>query len=154
MSYEFFTLIYIFITTLLFYNDCRYLTLPLSLTSTLIFFGTLFSVFQGTMLTHLCALVIGSSIFLCIYAVTLKWYKKEVLGIGDIFLVAGIGMFWGTEHILLTIYLSFIISGIISILLVAISIKSTHDYIAFGPFLIVSSWLLLSPLSSYILQIL
>lgn len=58
-----------------------------------------------------------------------------VLGGGDIKLMFVLGVFLGGKGVLVAIFISFAIASIISILLLILKIKKRKDYIPFGPFL-------------------
>ena len=64
---------------------------------------------------------------------------KGGMGGGDIKLMAAVGLFIGTGPVLLGLFLSFIIGGIISFLLILFKLKGRKDYIPFGPFLSLGS---------------
>ena len=49
------------------------------------------------------------------------------------------GIFLGLETIILLIFLSFIIGGIIGVILLSLNKKSPKDFIPFGPFIAVAS---------------
>src|SRR5699024_3012088 len=65
------------------------------------------------------------------------------MGDGDITLIASIGFILGLKSILLTILLSFIIGAIISLFLLLTRIKTKKDPIAFGPFIVLSFFIVL-----------
>ena len=58
-----------------------------------------------------------------------------VLGGGDIKLMFVLGVFLGGKGVIFAIFISFAIASIISILLLILKIKKRKDYIPFGPFL-------------------
>lgn len=61
------------------------------------------------------------------------------MGMGDIKLAGLIGVFLGLEKTLLTILLSFIIGGIVGVVLLIFKIKKRKDAIPFGPYLAIAS---------------
>ncbi|HEY8891444.1 MAG TPA: A24 family peptidase [Clostridium sp.] len=63
------------------------------------------------------------------------------LGGGDIKLMFALGIFLGAKGILVALFLAFIIASIISILLLLFKIKKRKDYIPFGPFLALGSFI-------------
>ncbi|MFT5872943.1 MAG: leader peptidase (prepilin peptidase)/N-methyltransferase [Clostridium sp.] len=63
------------------------------------------------------------------------------LGGGDIKLMFVLGIFLGTKGTLFALFLAFIIASIISILLLLFKIKKRKDYIPFGPFLALGSFI-------------
>ena len=65
---------------------------------------------------------------------------SNAMGAGDVKLAAGIGAYWGSTHILYSIYISFILGGLIALIVLLVTDKEKTDYIPFGPILIASSW--------------
>jgi leader peptidase (prepilin peptidase)/N-methyltransferase len=65
----------------------------------------------------------------------------NAMGGGDIKLMFSIGAFLGLNTTLWALLLAFIISSIISIALILLKIKGTKDYIPFGPFLSLGSFI-------------
>jgi len=63
------------------------------------------------------------------------------LGGGDIKLMFVLGIFLGAKGVLVALFLAFIIASIISILLLSFKIKKRKDYIPFGPFLALGSFI-------------
>jgi leader peptidase (prepilin peptidase)/N-methyltransferase len=57
------------------------------------------------------------------------------MGGGDIKLMGAMGAFLGLRAAVLALLISFILGGIIGLLLIVFKIKSRKDYIPFGPFL-------------------
>lgn len=80
--------------------------------------------------------ILGGGIFLLIAIIT-----KGGMGGGDIKFVAALGLWFGLKLTLLTIFLSFIIGGIGSLLLLALKIKSRKDFIPFGPFISIAAFI-------------
>ena len=58
------------------------------------------------------------------------------MGGGDVTLIGALGFVLGIKLILLNIFLSFVLGGIISVFLLATKIKSKKDPIPFGPFIV------------------
>lgn len=67
--------------------------------------------------------------------------SKGGMGGGDVTLISSLGFILGIKHILLTIFLSFLLGAVISIFLLAAKIKSRKDPIPFGPFIILSFYI-------------
>jgi len=57
------------------------------------------------------------------------------MGGGDIKIMAGFALYLGLEKTILALMLSFILGGVIGILLIVFKIKGRKDHIPFGPFL-------------------
>lgn len=89
-------------------------------------------------LNPLYGMVLGGGFFLFIAVVT-----KGAMGGGDIKLMAALGFLFGTANTLLLMFLSFIIGGALSSLLLLLKIKKRKDYIPFGPFICVSAFIVI-----------
>ena len=97
------------------------------------------------LIDHLLASLIGYFIFAFISKFGSFFYKKPVLGMGDAKLCSLLGIWLGSYGVLLSIYLTFIISGICSIILISIGKLSFGKPFALGPFISLSGfavWLL------------
>jgi len=57
------------------------------------------------------------------------------MGGGDIKIMAGFALFLGLERTILALMMSFILGGVIGVLLILFKIKGRKDHIPFGPFL-------------------
>ncbi|QDR80323.1 Type 4 prepilin-like proteins leader peptide-processing enzyme [Sporomusa termitida] len=66
---------------------------------------------------------------------------KGGMGGGDIKFMAALGLWLGLKLTLLTLFLSFVIGGIGSLLLLALKIKGRKDFIPFGPFIAVAAFI-------------
>lgn len=89
----------------------------------------------------LAGMLTGGLIFLLIAGFAVVVYKKEGMGGGDIKLMGMLGLFFGFANIIQIFVLSFLIGSIISIALLATKIKKWDEYIAFGPFIVIASYI-------------
>jgi len=64
---------------------------------------------------------------------------KGAMGGGDIKLMAVLGLWLGLKYTLLTLFLSFFLGGLISIILIAFKLKGRKDMIPFGPFIVLAT---------------
>lgn len=83
------------------------------------------------LLDSLGGLLLAGGIFLLIVILS-----KGGMGGGDVTLIASLGFILGIKYILLTIFLSFILGGTISVFLLATKLKTKKDPIPFGPFIV------------------
>jgi len=81
-------------------------------------------------ISTLTGLIIGGGFLLLIAIVS-----KGGVGGGDIKLMAALGFWLGWEYTILSLLLSFIIGGVLSLGLLVLKVKSKKDVIPFGPFL-------------------
>jgi leader peptidase (prepilin peptidase)/N-methyltransferase len=95
----------------------------------------LFGLYQGEtvlkdFLDPVYGLLIGGGFFLFIAVVT-----GGAMGGGDIKLMAALGFLFGMRGTLLLMFLSFVLGGFLSSILILLKIKKRKDYIPFGPFI-------------------
>jgi leader peptidase (prepilin peptidase)/N-methyltransferase len=115
----------------------------------MVIFGALFSFFNISLgeniffrfLNSLFGIVVGAgSLFIVSFLGDLI-YKKEVIGFGDVKLMAGVGAFIGGQKVLFAIFIAAVLASIVGFILIIIKKITRKDYIAFGPFLSVGSFL-------------
>jgi len=70
-------------------------------------------------------------------------YKKEVIGGGDIKLMAGVGTFIGWEKVLFAILIAAVLGGMAGLVLIFLKRIEKKGYIPFGPFLSTASFMTL-----------
>jgi len=129
--------VYLFFMLTLFFIDIRTYLLPDKLTIPVFVLGLVFA--YPLLVKHLVAAIIGAAILMGIRFLGNLIYKTETMGLGDVKLAAAIGAFWGTTHILLTLYLSFIIGGMLAIFVMIFTKKGRKECMPFGPAIILSS---------------
>jgi len=86
------------------------------------------------LLDHGLGFLIGGGLYLFLAIVT-----RGGMGGGDIKLMAMLGLWLGTGGVLWVVLLSSNIGAVVSLLLMALKIKSRKDFIPFGPFIVVSA---------------
>lgn len=77
------------------------------------------------------ALLIAGGIFLLIVILS-----RGGMGGGDVTLIGALGFILGIKYITLTIFLSFVLGGLISVFLLATKLKTRKDPVPFGPFIV------------------
>ena len=93
--------------------------------------------------SYLLGALIGGGSFYILGLLALIIYKKEGMGFGDVKLMAALGFLFGAKNILVITVMSFAISAIISILLILLKKKQLDSYIPFGPFIVISTLLVI-----------
>ena len=68
-------------------------------------------------------------------------YGKEAMGFGDVKLMGALGIYFGLSNIIAITLLSFLIGAILSIVLLATKIKKMDEYIPFGPFIVLGTFI-------------
>jgi leader peptidase (prepilin peptidase) / N-methyltransferase len=130
------TSLFLFCMLVLFFTDLETYILPDVLTIPLIPIGIIFAIVQNNLIGSIQGLLIGFLTFFIIAQLAKLYYKKEAMGGGDIKLAAAIGAYWGVKIIMTTIYLSFLLGGIVSITLLLLKLRKRTDNIPFGPYII------------------
>ncbi len=85
------------------------------------------------LLDSILGLIIGGFLFILIYI-----FSKGGIGGGDIKLISVLGFILGIPKIFLSIFLSFLLGGVVSIVFLAFRIKKKEDSIPFGPFIVLA----------------
>ena len=97
----------------------------------------------GNLVDSILGALIGGGIFLAISVIALLIYKKEGMGFGDVKLMAALGLLFGVEKILVITLVSFFIGAIIGGSLLIFTKKESNSYIAFGPFIVLGSLIMM-----------
>lgn len=93
--------------------------------------------FSGSFLiNHLLGSVLAAGFFLLIVFLS----KGRGMGVGDVKLMAGLGLLFGYPDILMVMALSFIFGTLYSIPLLLARVKRMSDRIPFGPFIVVAAF--------------
>lgn len=83
----------------------------------------------------------GAGVFLLITLIGGLIAGKEAMGFGDVKLMGALGIFFGLPKIIVITLMSFLIGAILSIILLATKIKKTDEYIPFGPFIVIATFI-------------
>lgn len=68
-------------------------------------------------------------------------YKKEAMGDGDVILMAPLALLMGWPKVLVGLYLSFVLGGLVGLVLVAGRKKNLRSTLPFGPFMILGTFI-------------
>ena len=63
------------------------------------------------------------------------------MGFGDVKLMGALGLYFGLSNIIAVTLLSFLIGALLSIILLATKIKKMDEYIPFGPFIVIGTFI-------------
>lgn len=83
----------------------------------------------------------GAGIFLLITLIGGLIAGKEAMGFGDVKLMGALGIYFGFSNIIMITLMSFLIGAVLSIILLATKIKKTDEYIPFGPFIVIATFI-------------
>lgn len=100
-----------------------------------------FTVNGAAGLDAILGMIAGGGIFLLIALFSFLIYRKVGMGLGDVKLMGMLGLFFGLANIVQIFVLSFLIGAIISIFLLVTKIKKSDEYIPFGPFIVMASFI-------------
>lgn len=97
-----------------------------------------------TMLTDsLLGMLVGGGIFLLITLIGGFIAGKEAMGFGDVKLMGALGLIFGWKSILIISVIAFLVAAVISIGILIFKRKGFNDYIPFGPFIVIASFIVI-----------
>lgn len=126
--------------------DFKMQIIPNRLNLTIFEFGLIFCFIYGLSnvaiaINMFLGMLAGAGIFLAITFLGGIFYGKEAMGFGDVKLMGALGLFFGLSNIIIITLLSFLIGAILSIILLITKIKKTDEYIPFGPFIVIATFI-------------
>ena len=130
----------------IFVIDYKHQIIPNRLTLTLFEVGLVFAFIYGLSniaisINMILGMVAGAGIFLLITVIGGIVYGKEAMGFGDVKLMGCLGLWFGLSEIIIIALMSFLIGSILSIVLLVTRIKKSDEYIPFGPFIVLSTFI-------------
>ena len=87
----------------------------------------------------LLGMLVGTVIFGILTLLGRLVSGKDAMGMGDVKLMAALGLFFGSSNILAISIISFLLGAIISIILIVSKKRKIDDYIPFGPFIVIAT---------------
>ncbi len=140
---------YLIITPMLisaFVIDYKYQIIPNRLNLVLLEVGIVFAFLYGLSdfaitLNYIFGMLVGGGIFLLITVIGGMIYGKEAMGFGDVKMMGALGLLFGLSNILIITLVSFLIGAVLSIVLLVAKIKKSDEYIPFGPFIVLGTFL-------------
>ena len=140
---------YIIITPLLITAlvvDYHLQIIPNRLNLTLFEIGLVFAFLYGLSniaisVNMLIGMLIGAGAFLTITLLGGLFFGKEAMGFGDVKLMGALGLLFGASNIIIITLISFLIGAILSLILLITKIKKTDEYIPFGPFIVIATFI-------------
>lgn len=131
----------IFCITGIFFTDLETYIIPDIFTFCLFSLGLIYRAYTNTLLSGVWGSLFGFGLFFLVWYVSLLVYKTEGIGFGDVKLMGALGFYFGLMNTIILSYLSFLLGGIIALLLLATKLKGRKDAIPFGPFICVAAGL-------------
>ena len=97
---------------------------------------------DGKWWNPLAGILSGSGLLMLVAIVGMLIYKTDdAMGMGDVKLLAPIGMFLGWQLCLEALFLSILLAGVSSFILIVLRLKKKKDTIPFGPFIVIGTYL-------------
>jgi leader peptidase (prepilin peptidase)/N-methyltransferase len=153
LSVPFFVFAYLMtILISIFFIDIRYKIIPNGLVAAGLAGGAVFFVINLFMpfeeifgddkwWTPLAGLFPGSVFLLLVALIGSFIYKTDdVMGMGDVKLMAAIGIFLGWRLCFAALFISVILGGLVSVFLILFRFKKRRDTVAFGPFIVAGTF--------------
>jgi leader peptidase (prepilin peptidase)/N-methyltransferase len=100
-----------------------------------IILGIIFQIIEGNFLPGLFGMLFGGILILLIRVIGGWAYKKEVMGMGDVYLAAMIGAFVGFPLIIPSIFVAAFVGAVLGIIYISATHQSRESTLPFGPFL-------------------
>ena len=97
--------------------------------------GILYQIIKGDFFAGLAGMIFGGGLILVIRVIGGEVYKKEVMGMGDVYLTAMIGAFVGFPFIIPAIFIGALTGAILGVIYILSTHQSRESPIPFGPFL-------------------
>jgi len=97
--------------------------------------AVVFQLAKGNLVPGLVGMFFGGGLILLIRVLGNWAYKKEVMGLGDVYLTAMIGGFVGFPFIIPSIFIAAFVGSIFGIIYLSTTHQSRENPIPFGPFL-------------------
>jgi len=88
----------------------------------------------------LLGMLAGTVIFGTITLLSKFILGKDAIGLGDLKLIAALGLFFGLTNTVLISLISFLVAAILSIVLLIIKRKKFNESLSFGPFIVIASF--------------
>lgn len=128
--------------------DWKLQIIPNRLNLTIFEIGLLFTFAQGICninvgIDMLLGSLVGGGIFLFITLIGGLIAGKEAMGFGDVKFMGALGLFFGWANMIAISLISFLLAAVISIILLATKKKKTDEYIPFGPFIVLATFIVM-----------
>ena len=128
--------------------DWKLQIIPNRLNLTIFEIGLLFTFAQGICninvgIDMLLGSLVGGGIFLFITLIGGLIAGKEAMGFGDVKFMGALGLFFGWMNMIAISLISFLLAAVISVILLATKKKKTDEYIPFGPFIVLATFVVM-----------
>lgn len=128
--------------------DYRHQIIPNRLNLTIFEVGLGFTFIEGMQninvaINMLLGAVVGAGIFMLITIIGRYIAGKEAMGLGDVKFMGALGLYFGWVNMIIISLISFLIGAIICIGILITKGKKAAEYIAFGPFIVLATFIVI-----------
>lgn len=95
--------------------------------------------FKNSITTYVLGGILGGGVITLIIIGSKIIIGTEGMGWGDAEICLVVGLFLGLKLTIVMLMISFVLGGIIGVVLIAMKIKTREDYIPFGPFIVLAA---------------
>jgi len=148
-----FYLLFSCLLLVLFFTDLEHQVIPDSVSVTGILAGLLFNYLKALLAfpggagnpfsSALFGMLLGYILFFLIARLGKAWFKKEVMGEGDLYLAAFLGAYLGWQGTLLAVFLAYLIAGAVLLVPLLMGRIKMGEEVPFGPSLVAGGFLTL-----------
>jgi len=136
LAAQFFFYMYLFCSLIIIAGiDFSYQIIPDIISIPGIAIGLVFQIITNNFILGLIGALFGGGLILLLRVIGGWVYKKEVMGMGDVYLTAMIGAFVGFPLIIASIFIAALAGAILGVIYVISTHQSRESPIPFGPFL-------------------
>jgi len=125
----------VFVSALIviFFIDLEHLVIPDAVSLIGLIVGLLYHSYEGHFFPALAGVLAGYALLYAISFLGKLFYRKDIMGEGDLLLAAFMGAYLGWAGILLAIGLAYLLAALVIIALLALRKVKMDNYIPFGP---------------------
>jgi leader peptidase (prepilin peptidase)/N-methyltransferase len=135
--------VFIFLMLVAFFIDLEQQVIPDKLSFSGIILGLIFNYAKSLLyhgerglnpfLSAVYGMLLGYFFLFLIAKLGKLWFKKEVMGEGDLFLAALLGAFLGWQGVLLSLFLAYLVAGSVALIFLILGKVKMGQYVPFGP---------------------
>ncbi|MFC1510992.1 prepilin peptidase [Candidatus Margulisiibacteriota bacterium] len=126
-------LVFVSLLIIIFFTDLEHQVIPDCVSYSGIVLGLIYNLFRGQIVNALLGAALGYSLLFGIGLLGKLALKKEAMGEGDLFLAAMLGAWLGWQGVLLSIFLAYLVAGVICLFLLLLRKVKIGEYVPFGP---------------------
>ena len=128
-----FQAVFISVLLVVFFTDLEHQVIPDAASFLGIFSGLIYNLFRGLIFSALFGALTGYALLFLVGRAGKAWFKKEVMGEGDLYVAALLGAYLGWDGALLSLFLAYLLAAAVSLVFLAAGKIKFGQYIPFGP---------------------